>query len=87
MLILCLAEDSLEHQVLFSLKNNEKIFMNIVCCSGDWHFRVNVSVVCVHSCVYCMCVYMCVCVCLCHSVFKLTEIGACVCVYAIVYSN
>ena len=25
----------LKHQVLFSLKNNEKIFMNVVCCSRD----------------------------------------------------
>ena len=24
---------SCEHQVLLSLKNNEKIFMNVVCCS------------------------------------------------------
>ena len=28
----------LKHQVLFSLKNNEKIFMNFVCCRCDWHF-------------------------------------------------
>ena len=25
----------LKHQVLFSLKNNEKFFMNVVCCSRD----------------------------------------------------
>ena len=25
----------LKHLVLFSLKNNEKIFMNVVCCSRD----------------------------------------------------
>ena len=25
----------LKHQVLFSLKTNEKIFMNVVCCSHD----------------------------------------------------
>ena len=34
----CLAQDSrihLKHQVLFSLKNNEKIFMNVICCSRD----------------------------------------------------
>ena len=29
----------LKHQVLFSLKNNEKIFMNVVCCSHDWRFK------------------------------------------------
>ena len=33
----------LKHQILFSLKNNEKIFMNVVCCSRDWHFKVNYS--------------------------------------------
>ena len=25
----------LKHQILFSLKNNEKVFMNVVCCSRD----------------------------------------------------
>ena len=40
MWILCLA-DHLKHQVLFSQKNNEKIFMNVVCCSRDWHFQDN----------------------------------------------
>ena len=39
MWILCPAEDSLDHQVFFSLKNNEKIFMNVVCCSRDWRFK------------------------------------------------
>ena len=29
----------LKHQVLFSLKNNEKIFMNVVCCSHNWRFE------------------------------------------------
>ena len=29
----------LKHQVLFSLKNKEKIFMNVVCCSHDWRFK------------------------------------------------
>ena len=29
----------LKHQVLFSLKNNEKIFKNVVCCSHDWCFK------------------------------------------------
>ena len=33
----------MKHQVLFSLKNNEKIFMNVVCCSRDWYFKVNKS--------------------------------------------
>ena len=28
----------MKYQVLFSLKNNEKIFMNVVCCS-DWRFK------------------------------------------------
>ena len=29
----------LKHQVLFSLKNNEKICINVVCCSRDWRFK------------------------------------------------
>ena len=29
----------MKYQVLFSLKNNEKIFINVVCCSRDWHFK------------------------------------------------
>ena len=29
----------LKHQVLVSLKNNEKLFMNAVCCSRDWRFK------------------------------------------------
>ena len=29
----------MKHQVLFSLKNNEKIVMNVVCCSHDWRFK------------------------------------------------
>ena len=34
----------LKHQVLFSLKNNEKkIGMNVVCCSRDWRFKVNID--------------------------------------------
>ena len=28
----------MKHQVLFSPKNSEKIFMNVVCCSRDWRF-------------------------------------------------
>ena len=39
MWILCKQRIHLKHQVLFSLKNNEKIFMNVVCCSRDWHFK------------------------------------------------
>ena len=31
----------IKYQFLFSLKNNEEIFMNVVCCSCDWRFRVN----------------------------------------------
>ena len=29
----------MKDQVLLSLKNNEKIFMNVVCCSRDWRFK------------------------------------------------
>ena len=29
----------MKYQVLFSLKNNEEIFMNVVCCSCDWSFN------------------------------------------------
>ena len=29
----------LKHQVLLFLKNNETIFMNVVCCSRDWRFK------------------------------------------------
>ena len=39
MWILCLAKDSLETSSLNSLKNNEKICMNVVCCSRDWRFK------------------------------------------------
>ena len=27
----------MKYQVLFSLKNNEKVFINVVCCSRDCH--------------------------------------------------
>ena len=27
------------YQVLFSLKINEKVFINVVCCSRDWRFK------------------------------------------------
>ena len=30
----------MEYQVLFSVKNNEKVFINAVCCSQDWCFKV-----------------------------------------------
>ena len=30
----------MKYKVLFSLKNNDKVFMNVVCCSCDWRFRV-----------------------------------------------
>ena len=39
MWILCLAEDHMKNQVLFSLKNNEKVFINVVCRSRDWRFK------------------------------------------------
>ena len=29
----------IKYQVLFSLKNNEKVFINVVCCSHDWCFK------------------------------------------------
>ena len=29
----------MKYQALSSLKNNEKVFINIVCCSLDWHFE------------------------------------------------
>ena len=29
----------LKYQALFSLKNNEKIFMYVVSCSRDWRFK------------------------------------------------
>ena len=25
--------------LIFSLKNNEKVFMNVVCCCRDWDFK------------------------------------------------
>ena len=31
----------MKHQVLFSLKNNEKVIINVICCSRDWRLRVN----------------------------------------------
>ena len=29
----------MKYQVLFSQKNNEKVFINVVCCSPDWPFK------------------------------------------------
>ena len=29
----------IKYQVLVSLKNNEKVFMNVICCSRDWRFK------------------------------------------------
>ena len=29
----------MKYQVLFSLKNNEKVFINGFCCSCDWRFK------------------------------------------------
>ena len=29
----------MKYQVLFSLKNNEKVLMNVICCSRDWGFE------------------------------------------------
>ena len=31
----------MKYQILFSMKNNEKLFMNVVCCSCDWRFEGN----------------------------------------------
>ena len=29
----------MKHQALFSRKNKEKVFMNVACCSRDWHCK------------------------------------------------
>ena len=29
----------MKYQVLFSLKNNEKVFINVICCNHDWRFE------------------------------------------------
>ena len=29
----------MKYQVLFSLKNNERVFINVVCCSRDCRFK------------------------------------------------
>ena len=33
----------MKYQVLFSLKSNEKLFINVVCCSRDWRFKGSLS--------------------------------------------
>ena len=33
----------MKYQVLFSLKNNEKIFMAVICCSRDWGLKHDIS--------------------------------------------
>ena len=33
----------MKYQVLFSLKNNEKVFVNVVCCSCDCTLRVKLN--------------------------------------------
>ena len=43
----------LKHQVLLSLKNNEKIFVNVVCCSHDWHFKGLTHIILVYCLSYC----------------------------------
>ena len=46
MWILCQAEDSHEMSSLILSENNENVFMNVVCCSRDWHatFKSSISV-------------------------------------------
>ena len=51
----------LKHLVLFPVKNNEKIFMNVVCCSRDWRFKGLVffrmdcmMFCCIHECLISM---------------------------------
>ena len=29
----------MKYQVLFALKNNEKVFMNVIYCNRDWRFK------------------------------------------------
>ena len=54
------SRDSLEiSSHLFSLKNNEKLFMNVVCCSRVWRFRVNVVVVVLFWCTVSCMVFKC----------------------------
>ena len=36
----------MKYQVLLSLKNNEEIFINVVCCSCDWGFKDGVDTPC-----------------------------------------
>ena len=39
----------MKYQVLFSLKNYEKVFVNVVCCSRDWRFKGLDSVFSFHT--------------------------------------
>ena len=34
----------MKYQSLFSLKNNGKVFINVVCCSRDWRFKDYMSI-------------------------------------------
>ena len=34
----------MEYYVLFHLKNNEKVTMNVVCCSRDWRLKGELSI-------------------------------------------
>ena len=34
----------MKYQVLFSLQNNEKVFMNVICCIWDWPFKGKLAV-------------------------------------------
>ena len=53
----------LKHQVLFSLKKNENIFMNVICCSRDWGFLMGEAVV---GCFLCFSFSDWLCVKVCH---------------------
>ena len=35
----------MKYLVLFSLKNDEKAFKTVVCCSRDWHLKGSVVIV------------------------------------------
>ena len=52
----------LKHQVSFSLKNSEKILMNVVCCSHDWHLKVKLKLLFVLGkfmiCCICFCKHL-----------------------------
>ena len=44
----------MKHQILFSLKNNEKISVNVVCCSRNWRFK---GLTYIHVHVHCLPVF------------------------------